>query len=132
MIHSSLFLRRALLADALVSGAMALLLTVAAGPLASLLALPQSLLLESGLLLIAYAAFVGWLCSRDAAPKPLIWAVITGNAAWTIGSIALISVGPVAPNLLGTAFVALQAVAVGVFAELQFIGLRKSAATANA
>ena len=31
-----------------------------------------------------------------------------------------------APSLLGEAFVALQAIAVGALAELQYIGLRKS------
>jgi hypothetical protein len=31
-----------------------------------------------------------------------------------------------APNLLGEAAVAMQAIAVGVFAELQYVGLRRS------
>jgi hypothetical protein len=33
----------------------------------------------------------------------------------------------VTPNLLGEAFVAAQAIVVGALAELQFIGLRRSA-----
>jgi hypothetical protein len=128
MIHPSLFLRRALLADAVVSGAMALLLTFGAGVLTSLLGLPETLLLESGLFLIAYAAFVGFLGSRAAMPKMLVLLVIVGNAAWTLASVSLLLSGTVSPNLLGVAFVVMQAIAVGVFAELQFIGLRKSAA----
>lgn len=128
MIHPSLFLRRALLADAVVSGAMALLLTFGAGVLTSLLNLPGALLLESGLFLIAYAAFVGLLGSRAAMPKALVLLVIVGNALWTLASVALLLSGAVSPNLLGVAFVVMQAIAVGVFAELQFIGLRKSAA----
>lgn len=128
MIHPSLFLRRALLADAVVSGAMALLLTFGAGILTSLLNLPEALLLESGLFLIAYAAFVGLLGSRAAMPKALVLLVIIGNALWTLASVALLLSGAVSPNLLGVAFVVMQAIAVGVFAELQFIGLRKSAA----
>ncbi len=127
MIHPSLFLRRALLADAVVSGAMALLLTFGAGILTSLLNLPEALLLESGLFLIAYAAFVGLLGSRAAMPKALVLLVIVGNALWTLASVALLMSGAVSPNLLGMAFVVMQAVAVGMFAELQFIGLRKSA-----
>ncbi|WP_458760350.1 hypothetical protein ACSVBT_05985 [Afipia sp. TerB] len=127
MIHPSLFLRRALLADAIVSGAMALLLTLSAGMLTSLLNLPEALLRESGLFLIAYAAFVGLLGSRAAMQKPLVLLVIVGNAAWTLASIALLLSGAVSPNLLGIAFVVMQAIAVGVFAELQLIGLRKSA-----
>jgi hypothetical protein len=38
----------------------------------------------------------------------------------------------VSPNLLGQVFIVAQAIATGVFAELQFIGLRKSGATVAA
>src|SRR5664279_4082148 len=126
MIHPSLFLRRAILADAIFSGASAVLLTLGAGPLALLLNLPEPLLRETGLFLIAYAALVWWLGTRQAMPKPLVIIVIAGNAAWTLASIALLFSGWVNPNLLGEAFVAAQAIAVGALAELQYIGLRRS------
>jgi hypothetical protein len=126
MINPSLFLRRAVLADAIFSGASALLLTFGAGALVSLLNLPEALLRETGLFLIAYAALVGWLGTRQSMPKALVLIVIAGNAAWTIGCIALLFSGAVTPNLLGEAVVAIQAIATGAFAELQYIGLRKS------
>ncbi|KPF98929.1 hypothetical protein IP86_10085 [Rhodopseudomonas sp. AAP120] len=132
MIHPSLLLRRALQADALVSGAMALLLVTGASALAPLLALPQALLLETGLFLIAYAAFVGWLGSRGALQRSLVLLVIIGNALWTLASVALLLSGAVAPNALGIAFVAIQAITVGVFAELQYVGLRRSEAAVMA
>lgn len=122
----STLLRRALQVDALVSGAMALLLSLAAGTLSRLLALPQPLLLETALFLIGYAALVGWLGTRRALPKALVLIVIGGNALWTLGSVALLLSGMVAPNALGVAFVLMQATAVGIFAELQFIGLKRS------
>jgi hypothetical protein len=128
MIHPSPLLRRAIQADALVSGAMAALLSVGAGALAPLLSLPEMLLRESGLFLIVYAALVGWLGTRALMPKSLVIAVIAGNALWVLGSVALLLSGAVAPNLLGIGFVLMQAVAVGVFAELQFLGLRRSGA----
>jgi hypothetical protein len=128
MINPSLLLRRAIQIDAVVSGAMALLLTFAAGMLAPLLHLPEALMLESGLFLIAYAALVGWLGTRATMPKLLVLVIIVGNALWTLGSIGLLFSGAVTPNLLGQIFVAAQAIAVGVFAELQYIGLRRSAA----
>ncbi|RJF76656.1 hypothetical protein [Rhodopseudomonas palustris] len=128
MIHPSSLLRRALQADALVSGAMALLLVTTAGALAPLMALPQPLLLETGLFLIAYAAFVGWLGSRTTLQRPLVLLVVIGNALWTLASVALLLSSAVAPNGLGIAFVLLQAIAVGVFAELQYMGLRRSQA----
>ena len=132
MIHPSLLLRRAIQIDAVFSGASAVLLTFGAGTLASRLNLPEALLRESGLFLVAYAALVGWLGTRQLKPKPLVWFVIVGNAMWTIGSIALLFSGSVSPNLLGEIFVTLQAIAVGAIAELQFVGLRKSEATVPA
>jgi hypothetical protein len=126
MIHPSLFLRRAILADAIFSGASAVLLTLGAAELAPWLNLPEALLRETGLFLIAYAALVGWLGTRQAMPKALVITVISGNAAWTIASIALLFSGAVTPNLLGEAFVAAQAIAVGALAELQYVGLRRS------
>jgi hypothetical protein len=126
MIQPSLLLRRALLADAIFSGVSAVMLTLGASVLASLLNLPEALLRETGLFLIAYAALVGWLGTRQSMPKPLVWTVIIGNAAWTLASIALLFSGAVTPNLLGAAFVAMQAIAVGAIAELQYVGLRRS------
>jgi hypothetical protein len=126
MIHPSVFLRRAILADAVFSGVSALLLTFGAGALVPWLDLPEALLRETGLFLIAYAALVGWLGTRQSMPKAVVVIVIAGNAAWTIASIGLLFSGAVTPNLLGEAFVAAQAIAVGAFAELQYIGLRRS------
>ena len=129
MIHPSQFLRRALLADAVFSGIAAVLLTADAGALASLLDLPEALLRETGLFLIAYTALVGWLGTRASVPKALVMIVIAGNAAWTVASIALLLSGAVTPNLLGEIVVAAQAIATGAFAELQYIGLRRSGGT---
>jgi hypothetical protein len=126
MIDPSPFLRRVILADAIFSGVSALLLTFGAGTLAPWLNLPEALLRETGLFLIAYALLVGWLGTRQAMPKPLVIIVISGNAVWTLASIALLFSGAVMPNLLGEAFVAIQAIAVGALAELQYLGLRKS------
>jgi hypothetical protein len=129
MIHPSLLLRRALLADAIFSGASAILLTLGAGALAPYLDLPEALLRETGLFLILYAALVGWLGTRPTMPKALVVIVVAGNAAWTIASIALLFSGVVAPNLLGEIFVVAQAIATGVFAELQYTGLRRGGGT---
>jgi hypothetical protein len=126
MIHPSLFLRRTILGDAIFSGASAALLTFGAGALAPWLELSEALLRETGLFLIVYAILVGWLGTRHAMPKALVAIVISGNAAWTLASIALLFSGAVTPNLLGGIFVVAQAIATGAFAELQYIGLRRS------
>jgi hypothetical protein len=126
MINPSVLLRRAILADAIFSGISAVLLTFGAGALAPLLNLLEALLRETGLFLIAYAALAGWLATRPSMPKALVAIVIAGNAAWTLGSIALLFSAAVTPNLVGEAFVVMQAIAVGAFAQLQYIGLRRS------
>jgi hypothetical protein len=132
MIQPSPFLRRAILADAIFSGVSAVALTFGASLLAPWLSLPEALLRETGLFLIAYAALVGWLGTRQAMPKALVLIVVAGNAAWTLASIALLFSGWINPNLLGEIMVAMQAIAVGAFAELQYIGLRRSGGAVTA
>jgi hypothetical protein len=126
MIHASVFLRRAFLLDTITSGMMALLLTFGAGELAPLLNLPEDVLRETGLVLIAYTALVGWLATRQSMPKALVLSVIAINAAWTVASIALLFSSAVTPNWLGQAFIAGQAIVPGALAELQYIGVRRS------
>jgi hypothetical protein len=88
MIQPPMLLRRALLADAIFSGVSAPLLSFGAGALAPLTNLPEALLRETGLFLIAYAALVGRLDTRQSLPKALVGIVIAGNAVWTLASIA--------------------------------------------
>lgn len=126
MIHPSSFLRRALQADAVFSGLSAVVLTLGAADLAPLTNLPEALLRETGLFLIAYAAFVGWLGTRTTMPRILVTIVIAGNAAWTLASIVLLFSDVVTPNLLGEFAIAIQAMVVGALAELQYTGLRRS------
>jgi uncharacterized protein YjeT (DUF2065 family) len=126
MIQPSLLLRRAFLLDTIASGMMALLLTLGAGELAPLLDLPEQLLRETGLFLVAYTALVGWLATRQSMPKLLVVIVIAGNAVWTVTSIALLFSDAVTPNGLGQIFIFAQALVPGALAELQYIGLRSS------
>lgn len=123
MIVPSLFLRRALLADAFASAGTGVLMAFGAGMLAGLLGLPEMLLREAGIFLLPYAAFVGWLGTRARLPEAIVWLVIVGNALWTLASIALFVW--TAPTALGYAFVVGQAVVVAVFAELQYMGLKR-------
>jgi hypothetical protein len=132
VINPSLFLRRAIQGDAAITGAMAVLLVAAAGPLGPLLNLPESFLREVGIFLVAYAALVGFLGSREEMPKLAVWAVIAANAIWTVDSFALLFTNWVQPNLLGQAFVVAQAVSVALIAELQYMGLKRSGVAALA
>ena len=126
MIHASVFMRRAFLLDTITSSMMALLLIFGAGELAPLFNLPEDMLRETGLVLIAYTALVGWLATRQSMPKALVLSVIAINAAWTVASIALLFSGAVTANGLGQIFIAGQAIVPGALAELQYIGVRRS------
>ena len=122
--QTSPFLRRVLTIDAAVSGA--LLLVLGAGLLVHPLGLPEALMRIAGAVLIAYAAFVGWLATRENPSRPIVWAVVAVNALWAIDSLLILLLGWVAPSTLGIVFVVGQAVVVAVFAELQVIGLRRT------
>ena len=124
------FLRRALLADAVVSGAAGLLMAGGAGPLQELLHVPAQLLLVAGMILIPYALELVLLTRRSLLSTPLVWAVIATNVAWALGSALILLTGIVHPNALGYAFLLVQAIAVAAFAEIQYVGLRKATAAA--
>jgi len=126
MITMTRFLRIALAADATASGAMGLALAVAPGAIGTITHLPPALLSGAGLFLLAYAALLGWLASRPALPRPMLWLLVAGNLVWAIESAALPLLGFVAPNGWGIAFLAVQAVAVAGFAELYIIALRRA------
>ncbi|MGA2128631.1 MAG: hypothetical protein ABSG76_21070 [Xanthobacteraceae bacterium] len=130
MTHDpSQWLRRVLLVDAATSGAMGLLLVVAANLLAPLLGLPAALLDYAGLSLIPFAALVCWVATRQQLPRPGVWAIIACNAVWSADSILLLLSGYVAPTGLGATFVVAQALVVAILAELEYVGLRRTAAS---
>lgn len=122
---SSHLLRRAIRLDAIGSSALAALLIAASAPMSQWLHLPQGLLLGAGLLMLPYVAYLGWLLTRERISAPQAWSVIAINVCWAIDSAILLLSGWVSPNASGLAFVIAQALAVVVFAELQYFGLRK-------
>jgi hypothetical protein len=123
-IHDPMFLRRILVADAVISGATGLLMVAGAGTLHALLGVPAALLTWAGLALFPFAAAVLYLARREALPREGVLAVVAANALWVAGSLALLVTDLVVPTMLGTAFIAIQAFAVAAFAEMQYMGLR--------
>jgi hypothetical protein len=59
-------------------------------------------------------------------PTAAAWAVVVGNSAWVLGSIGAAVAGWDTFTALGVAVVLAQAAAVAVFADLQWIGLRRA------
>ena len=127
----STFLRRALVLDAVASGATALLVIAAAGLIDGLLGLPVALLRGAGLVLVPYVAFVAFVATRARIEAAAVWVIIACNGLWAIASFLLLLSGQLAPTGLGIAFVAAQAIVVALLGELQYMGLRRPAAQAT-
>ena len=127
----STFLRRALVLDAVASGATALLVIAACGLIDGLLGLPVALLRGAGLVLVPYVAFVALVATRARIEAGAVWVIIACNALWAIASFLLLLSGKLAPTGLGIAFVAAQAIVVALLGELQYMGLRRPAAQAT-
>jgi hypothetical protein len=120
-------LTRVLILDAATCLAMGGLLVAAAAPLAGLLELPRAVLFEVGIFLLPYAGFVLW-ASRNVDRVWPVRVVGFANLAWVVASFALLSI--VTPNLLGMAFVAIQAIAVAGLAAIQLHLVGRSPAVA--
>jgi hypothetical protein len=119
-------LRKALLADAVLSGATGLLLAIAAGPLSGLLGLSVGLLREAGLFILPFAALAASMRFRQRLSRTSVFVLVVANALWALDSVLVLLLGWLEPTVLGEVFVVGQAVIVAVLAELQFVGLRRS------
>lgn len=118
-------LRLALKLDAVASGAFGVL-SLAAGPLLqNLLGTPFALLWAVGLFLMAFAASIWIVASRADVSATAVWTVIAINLLWVVASVAAVAGGWFPLTGLGIAFVLAQAAAVAMFADLQFLGLRR-------
>jgi hypothetical protein len=127
-LRASDLLRRALLADAVVSGTTAAALIVFADAAATLFGVPAALLRMVGLILVPFAAVVLIIARRPDVGRRSILAVIGCNALWAVDSILLLLTGWVEPTPIGYAFVVGQALIVAAFAEVQYVGMRRAMA----
>jgi hypothetical protein len=125
-IHPSPLLKLALVADAIVSGAVALLQVLLPDFLGGLTGLPHALLQYTGLFLVCYTLLLIVLARAPALPRALVLFIVAGNVAWAIGCAELLLTASVTPSALGTAFVLVQAVTGLAFAAMQWAGMRAS------
>jgi uncharacterized membrane protein len=125
-IRVSTFLRATLWADAATCAVMGFLMTFFSTGLGNLLSLPATLLFYAGLSLFPVSAFLLYVATRRKTAAPFVWAIVFGNALWTLDSILILLTGWVTPNASGLYFVVFQAAGVGLFICLEFIGLKRS------
>jgi len=127
--QSSPLLRKALLADAVISGVTGLLMLFGAGFLSGMLDLPEAFLRFAGLVLLPYVVFVAYVTFQQPISRTAAWVVIVFNDLWAAASIILLLGNWVKPNILGIAFVLIQALVVAGFSGIQFLAVRRSATT---
>ena len=119
-------LRRALNTDAVVVAVAGLALALGAGELADPLGLSVSFLRMTGICLLPYAAALMLVATRNTISRTAAWTIVGLNLLWTVGSVLLLFTGWVDPTGLGIAFVLVQALLVLGFADLEYLGLRRS------
>jgi hypothetical protein len=117
---SNSLLRNTLRVDAVASGVSGAGLVALGGLHEELFGLPRAWSLPMGIFLLVFAALAG-LASTGTRGVPAIVAV---NVAWVIASVVMVFALPLTG--LGVGYVVAQAVAVAVFAELEFVGLRRA------
>ena len=119
-------LRLALRLDAAASGALGLLALLAGPAVDELLGTRRALLWPVGLFLVAYATLLWIMAVPASVSRPSVRIVIAGNLLWVVASVAVVATGWLALTGLGVALVLAQAAAVALFANLQFLGLRRA------
>ncbi len=120
-------MRNVLRVDALSCVACGLLQVLFPSQMSGLLGLPGPLLAYTGEFLLAYAAAVFFISTRQPIPRMFVGLLVAGNLGWAVACVMLLISGTVQPTVLGMAYVLLQALTVAVLAELQYFGLRATA-----
>ncbi|HEV2529374.1 MAG TPA: hypothetical protein VGT61_13090 [Thermomicrobiales bacterium] len=118
-------LRRALMADGILTGATGGLMLAGATLLDDLLGLPAGLLAGAGAFLLLFVAAVALVASRPVIARPAIRAIIALNMFWIAESVILLFTPWPGPNGLGSAFIVLQAVVLLGLTEWQLLQLRR-------
>jgi hypothetical protein len=126
LIQPSQFLRNVLKADALLSAATAVTMTLGASVLAPATGLPHTLLTIVGVALIPWVAFLLWVATRRVVPAAAVWTVIGLNLVGAVDC-ALVAFGVgFNPTALGVGFAAVNGLGALLLADLEYMGLRRS------
>lgn len=112
--------------DAAVSAAMGVVLLALAEPLTQLAgwSLPSGFLWTIGLLLLPWAAFNAWIARTGHPARGVVRGNIAGDAAWIVGSIALLALNAASLSSLGLLLLAGQGLAVAGVLAVKLAGAR--------
>ena len=118
-------LRRALLGNAAFSALCGALIVVFDQRIVALMTNLEHRLWPLGVMLIGFAAFLVWLSTRPAVSATWVNAVIVADLAWVAGTIVLLVGWHGMLTGAGVWILGLVGALVFVFAELQWLGLRR-------
>ncbi len=125
------WLRLSLRANATFSAVSGSGMLFAASTIAGLLGIEQTLLVRiTGVNLLGFAALLVWLASREVIKPSLAIAVVGADLLWVAGSAGLLPARVFSPT--GNWLVAGVADVVLLFAILQYVGIRRMRAVAQA
>ncbi len=122
------FLRFALKLDSIVTAASAAGALVLSQQTSQWLGIPAGLSIGVGIFLLVFAVGVWLVASAKAINPAAVWSVIGFNVVWVAASAAYAFGASASLTVLGLAYVIIQAAGVALFADLEFIGLRKAKA----
>lgn len=123
--RAAVSLRLWLRLDAVASGLTGVGAVAGVGFLPEILGTPSALLWPVGGFLVVWAAALAYLASRPRMNRAAVWAVIVLNLLWVLDSVAIVLAGWFPLTGLGVGYVLLQAAAVAMFAEFQYLGARR-------
>jgi hypothetical protein len=112
--------------DAAMSGAAGALLVAGGAFLDGATGIPAAWLVGIGLFFLAYAVVLVAIV-RAGSPPRLVRLVVLGNAGWVALSVAALLADWLTPTTTGAVLIGLQAGAVALVAELQWLALRRLA-----
>ena len=123
-------LRAVLGVDAALSLLTGILHLAAGAVLDDLTRLGTPLITESGLVLVAYGAFVAWVARQAYPSDRVVWLlIVAGNLGWTIAGAATLALVPATVTALGKAYLLFNMAYGLVMASLMFAGLRRRSAS---
>ena len=111
--------------DAVATGAVGLLALHGSPVLDRFLGTPAALTAPIGCFLLGYAIAIGVVGTRQRVSRAAVWGVVLLNLAWVVASVATVVAGPFALTAVESAIILTQALAVVLFAEWQFLALRR-------
>lgn len=126
-VHPSPLLRLGLRLDAALSLGAAAAVPLLLEPLGAALGLDRVHMIALAGFMLVWAALTGWMAAQAQLPAWSVWMTVCLNLAWAPASLLLPALGLFKPSPIGWTVLVAEALAVLVFAELQWLGLRHSA-----